>query len=214
MSERNSCFFCFFFFFGNIWKMKQQRNQSAQGNCSSQREWRDLHIQREAAGKELQRDYANPWLGERWLIARAGDALTALYLGNDYANYTPPARVQGNWLNEKICSYASVSVWCPALRQSHLAPGWSKHEQEPLSSLTQLHCIHPTSGWWDGKVLIKQKGVFGWPFSFYRESVIKGIGKWELKWEFLHVVHSFLILVKFHSGSKKECRCPVNGLCP
>lgn len=56
----------------NIWKMKQRINQSAQRNCSSQREWRDLHIQSEAAGKELQRDYANPWLGERWLIARAG----------------------------------------------------------------------------------------------------------------------------------------------
>lgn len=52
----------------NVWKMKQQRNQSTQGICSSQWEWRDLHIQREAAGKELQRDYANPWLGEGgWL---------------------------------------------------------------------------------------------------------------------------------------------------
>lgn len=56
----------------SIWKMKQQRNESAQRNCSSQREWRDLHIQSEADGKELQRDYANPWLGKRWLIARAG----------------------------------------------------------------------------------------------------------------------------------------------
>lgn len=45
---------------GKHLKNKQQRNQSAQRNRSSQREWRDLHIQSEAAGKELQRDYANP----------------------------------------------------------------------------------------------------------------------------------------------------------
>lgn len=61
----------------NLYKTKQQRSHSAQRDCSSQGEWRALHIQSEAAGKELQEDYANPWLGEQGLIARAGDAHTA-----------------------------------------------------------------------------------------------------------------------------------------
>lgn len=44
----------------NLYKTKQQRSHSAQRDCSSQGEWRALHIQSEAAGKELQEDYANP----------------------------------------------------------------------------------------------------------------------------------------------------------
>ena len=83
-------------------------------------------------------------------LPEQGDAHTALYLGNDYANYTPTARVQGNWLNEKNSGYASVNVQCSARRRSHLSPVPNKRERTLLPPLTQLRGIHPTFGCWGG----------------------------------------------------------------
>lgn len=132
----------------NIRKMK--RNQLAQRNCSSQREWRDLHIQSEAAGKELQRDYANPRLGERWLIARAGGCTHCSVPGQWLCKLHTHSQSAGQlakweklWLCISKCAAFSTQMITPRSVQN-------KHERTPLPPLAPLRGIPLTFGCWSG----------------------------------------------------------------
>lgn len=157
----------------NIWKMKQQRNQSAQGNCSSQREWTDLHIQSEAAGKELQRDYANPWLGEQWLIARAGGSRHCSVPGQwlcKLPTHSQSAGQLAKWENLWLC----ISKWA-ALRWSH--PAWYRINMSVHLCYPSHSSVGSIRVWLLGRLLnisVKEKWMFGWSLSFTASLTWKG----------------------------------------
>lgn len=143
------------------------------------------------------------WVSGGWLPEQGMHTL--LYLGSDYANYTPPARVQGNWLNEKNSGSASLNAQRSARTSPRAVQGKHKHTALP----PPLPGIHPTPACRAGNASPASKvGVL---FHFPRVSHQRD-GKWKLRWKLVRVAGSFLIPGKCCCLSKERCICTVDGL--
>lgn len=158
----------------NIWKLKNRETNWHRGIAAANEKGGICISRPKLLGKSCRGIMQIPdWVSGGWLPEQ-GDAHTALYLGNDYANCTPTVRVQGNWLNEKNSGYASVHVQCSALRWSRLAPVWNKHEHTPLPLLAQLRGIHLMFRCWDANWTSLSCWMFRWPLSFTGSLTWKG----------------------------------------
>lgn len=134
----------------NIWKISSRETNRHRGIAAANENGGICISRVKLLGKSCKGIMQIPdWVSGGWLPEQ-GDAHTALYLGNDYANYPPTARVQGNWLNEKNSGYAWVNVQCSALGRSHLAAARNKRERTPLPPLAKLRGIPLTFGCWGG----------------------------------------------------------------